>query len=113
MKKGEIWNVNLNPTAGPEQAGTRPVLIISPEVFNKVTQVPICVPITNGGDFARIRGFVVEITPEHKLKTTGVIRFDQPRSLAINDRAGDYIETVPAELLDEVCAKLIAILKAP
>jgi mRNA interferase MazF len=32
--RGEIWSANLNPTRGHEQAGERPVLIISTNPFN-------------------------------------------------------------------------------
>ncbi len=32
--RGEIWLVNLNPTRGHEQAGTRPALIVSVNLFN-------------------------------------------------------------------------------
>jgi mRNA interferase MazF len=32
--RGEIWLANLNPTRGHEQAGARPVLVISTNIFN-------------------------------------------------------------------------------
>jgi mRNA interferase MazF len=32
--RGEIWLADLNPTRGHEQAGARPVLIISTDPFN-------------------------------------------------------------------------------
>ena len=32
--RGEIWLADLNPTRGHEQAGARPVLIISTNAFN-------------------------------------------------------------------------------
>jgi mRNA-degrading endonuclease toxin of MazEF toxin-antitoxin module len=51
MKRGEIWLVGLDPTQGHEQKGRRPVLIVSPEAFNRVTRVPVVVPITSGGSF--------------------------------------------------------------
>ncbi|MCX6930352.1 MAG: type II toxin-antitoxin system PemK/MazF family toxin, partial [Verrucomicrobia bacterium] len=41
MRRGEIWLVGLDPAAGPEQQGRRPVLIVSPEAFNHVTKVPV------------------------------------------------------------------------
>jgi mRNA-degrading endonuclease toxin of MazEF toxin-antitoxin module len=41
MKRGEIWLVGLDPTQGHEQKGRRPVLIVSPEAFNRVTKVPV------------------------------------------------------------------------
>ena len=44
MKRGEIWLVGLDPTQGHEQKGRRPVLIVSPEAFNRVTKVPVVLP---------------------------------------------------------------------
>jgi mRNA interferase MazF len=47
MKQGEIWNANLNPTEGSEQAGLRPVLIISGNLLNENVPLVICCPITS------------------------------------------------------------------
>src|SRR6516225_5656201 len=62
MRRGEIWLVSLDPTSGHEQQGRRPVLIVSPEAFNRVTKLPVVVPITTGGGFARTAGFAVPLT---------------------------------------------------
>ena len=61
MRRGEIWLVGLDPTQGHEQKGRRPVLIVSPEAFNRVTKVPVVLPITSGGNFARTAGFAVAL----------------------------------------------------
>lgn len=47
MNQGEIWYTNLNPTEGSEQAGFRPVVIISGNLLNKNANVVICCPLTN------------------------------------------------------------------
>ena len=49
MKRGEIWLVSLDPSSGREQKGRRPVLVVSPEAFNRITKVPVVLPITSGG----------------------------------------------------------------
>ena len=49
MRRGDIYLVTLDPTEEHEQQGTRPVLVISPDEFNRVTQVPVVLPITSGG----------------------------------------------------------------
>ena len=54
MRRGEIYMVDLEPTKGREQRGHRPVLIVSPDAFNRATGLPVIVPITNGGDFALV-----------------------------------------------------------
>lgn len=46
MKQGEIWYVDLNPVKGSEQAGLRPVVIVSGNLANTYLQTVICCPIT-------------------------------------------------------------------
>ena len=53
-KRGDIYLVTLDPTEGHEQRGRRPVLVVSPGAFNQLTRVPIVLPITTGGNFARV-----------------------------------------------------------
>jgi mRNA interferase ChpB len=103
MERGDIYLVSLDPTSGHEQQGTRPVLVVSPTAFNKLTRTPVVVPITTGGSFARTAGFAV---PLSGTKTTGVIRCDQPRVLDIGSRHGRKIENVPDSIMDEVLARL-------
>ena len=62
MKRGEIYMVSLDPTQGHEQQGQRPVLIVSPTAFNEATKVPVVLPITSGGEFARRIGFAVPLS---------------------------------------------------
>ena len=47
MKQGEIWYANLDPTEGNEQAGFRPVLIVSGNLANEFAPVVLCCPITS------------------------------------------------------------------
>ena len=108
MKRGEIWLVGLDPTEGHEQKGRRPVLIVSPEMFNRVTKVPVVLPITSGGHFARTAGFAVPLTGAGT-KTTGVVRCDQPRALDLGARKGKRLERVSDEIMEEVLARLMPI----
>ena len=103
VKRGDIYMVSLDPTQGREQRGHRPVLIVSPSEFNAATRLPVVLPITNGGDFARRIAFAVEISG---IRTTGLVRCDQPRVLDIAERGGRKVDTLPAALLDDVLAKV-------
>jgi mRNA-degrading endonuclease toxin of MazEF toxin-antitoxin module len=105
VRRGDIYLVSLDPTAGNEQQGTRPVLVVSPDAFNEAIGVPVVVPITTGGAFARTRGFAVSLIGAGT-RTTGVIRCDQVRSLDLAARHGRRLESVPQEILDDVLAKL-------
>jgi mRNA-degrading endonuclease toxin of MazEF toxin-antitoxin module len=104
MKRGDIWLIGLDPTHGHEQKGRRPVLIVSPEACNRVTKVPVVLPITSGGKFARTAGFAVHLEGAGT-KTTGVVRCDQPRALDLGARGGKKLESVPDAIMDEVLAR--------
>jgi mRNA-degrading endonuclease toxin of MazEF toxin-antitoxin module len=108
MKRGEIWLVSLDPTSGHEQKGRRPVLIVSPETFNRITKLPVVLPITSGGNFARTAGFAVQITGAG-IKTEGIVRCDQPRTLDLAARGGRKLETVPDAIMEEVLARILPI----
>ena len=105
VERGDIYLVSLDPTQGHEQQGRRPVLVVSPGAFNRLTKVPIVVPITTGGNFARTRGFAVPLAGAGT-QTTGVVRCDQPRALDLDARGGRKLDSVPVAIIDEVLAKL-------
>jgi mRNA-degrading endonuclease toxin of MazEF toxin-antitoxin module len=106
MKQGDIYLISLDPTLGHEQQGKRPVLVVSPEAFNQVTKMPIVLPITSGGRFARNLGFAVELLGG---KTTGIVRCDQPRALDFEARKAKFLEKVSSDILDDVMARFTAI----
>jgi mRNA interferase ChpB len=103
MRRGDIYLVSLDPTEGREQRGSRPVLVVSASEFNEATRLPVVCPITSGGDFARRIGFAVPIAG---IKTTGVVRCDQPRVLDLAARNARKVDTLPASVMEEVLAKL-------
>ncbi|MCR1300259.1 MULTISPECIES: type II toxin-antitoxin system PemK/MazF family toxin [Enterobacter] len=109
MDRGEIWLVSLDPNAGHEQSGKRPVLIVSKASFNKLTRLPVVVPVTSGGKFARTAGFTVSLEGAGT-KTMGVIRCDQPRTIDMAVRNGMRLERIPDAVVNEVLARLDAIL---
>lgn len=109
MDRGEIWLVSLDPIAGHEQSGRRPVLIVSKASFNQFTRLPVVVPVTSGGNFARTAGFAVSLDGAGT-KTTGIIRCDQPRTIDMEARNGKRLERIPEAIVNEVLARLEAIL---
>ena len=105
MERGDIYLVSLDPSAGHEQQGKRPVLVVSLGKFNRLTGVPIVLPITTGGSFARTAGFTVSLMGTGT-QTIGVVRCDQPRSLDLRARGAKKLETVPNQIVDEVLSKV-------
>ncbi len=70
-----IWGVDLNPTRGSEQAGFRPVLVVSPDEMNKNLNTVIVAPMTT-----RRRGWPSRVRVRHNNKT-GEVALDQLRTL--------------------------------
>lgn len=105
MERGDIYLVSLDPTQGHEQQGRRPVLVVSPGPFNRLTKVPIVLPITTGGSFARIAGFAVSLAGAGT-RTTGVVRCDQPRALDFDAHRARRLEAAPDAVVEEVLARL-------
>ena len=110
MKQGEIWLVSLDPTARHEQSGSRPVLIVSPVEFNEATKLPVILPITNGGEFARRPGFAV---PVPGIMTTGVVRRDQPQPRVIDlaARHARKVDTLQEPILNKVLARIATLVE--
>lgn len=104
MRRGEIWSVDLEPTHGREQAGRRPVLIVSPDGLNAIS-APIVCPITAGGVAARMGGFTVPLIGSGT-STTGVVLCHQVRVVDLRARHGRRVERVPDFVLDDVLARL-------
>ena len=103
VRQKALGNAAQGPEGIREQRGSRPVLVVSPTEFNEATKLPVVLPITNGGEFARRLGFSVAVTG---IKTTGVVRCDQPRVIDLAARHGRKVDVLPEAILDEVLAKV-------
>ena len=109
MDRGDIYHVSLDPTQGREQAGRRYILIVSPRDFNRFGTPLVC-PITQGGNFARDKGFAVSLSGLG-MKTQGVVLCNQPRVLDLQTRHATFTEKAPQVIVDEVLAKLVTLLE--
>ena len=107
--RGEIWHVTLNPVAGKEQQGLRPVLVVSDKEFNRSGLVLIC-PVTQGGQQARFAGFAVSLM-NTGTETQGVVMCNHPRTIDDAARAARFVEHVPDHVVDEVLARLQALVE--
>lgn len=76
----EVWLAQLDPIAGHEQAGTRPVVVISRDAFNAAGwRVCVCVPLSTR-DRASPLHVRVE-PPEGGVRATSFALVDQVRTL--------------------------------
>jgi len=81
MEQGEIWNANLSPTKGSEQAGIRPVVILSGNLLNQHLNIVICCPLTT--QIKNYKGnIILQPNSENKLKKTSEILTFHIRSVS-------------------------------
>lgn len=100
IERGEVWLVDLNPVKGHEQAGKRPCLVISVNLFNQgASGLVVVLPITS-----KQKGipFHVEINPsEGGVKMPSFIKCEDVRSISV-ERLDKYWGTVSSETLAAV-----------
>lgn len=81
ISRGEVWLVNLNPVRGREQAGRRPCLVISVDLFNNgPADLVVALPITSKNK--RIPFHVAVDPPEGGLKIRSFIKCEDVRSIS-------------------------------
>ena len=107
--RGDIRWADLNPVRGSEQAGLRPVLILSQDIFNERSGTVIAVALTSQPQKA---GFplTLEITTAHLPKKSWV-RISQIRTLSVK-RLGKMIGRVSPEEIERIVEGLNEIIGA-
>ncbi len=103
-KKGDVIWLDFDPQAGQEQAGRRPALIISGQRYNQVTGLAMVCPITT-----KVKGYPFEVGLTGTI-TTGVVLSNHLKSLDWKVRKAEFIEECPKLILEDVLAKIQAIL---
>ncbi|MBU1277027.1 MAG: endoribonuclease MazF [Proteobacteria bacterium] len=102
---GDLVWLEFDPQAGHEQAGRRPGLVLSPVAYNKPSGLMIVCPITN-----QAKGYPFEVSLPSGLKIQGVVLVDQVKNLDWKARNADKSDVVPRAVMDDVLAKLSALL---
>jgi mRNA interferase MazF len=79
--RGEVWMVGLDPTKGREQAGKRPALVLSVDLFNHgPAELVVVLPITS-----KSKGIPFHVpikAPEGGLKLESFIKCEDVRSIS-------------------------------
>jgi mRNA interferase MazF len=97
--RGEVRWADLNPVRGREQAGLRPVLILSHDVFNERSGTVIAMAITSQSQDA---GFPLSLEIEsRRLPKKSWVKISQIRTLSV-ERIGRRISRLSPEQLDQV-----------
>ena len=107
--RGEVYWADLNPVRGQEQAGRRPVLIISHDVFNERSRTVIAMAITSQAQRA---GFPLALEiAEPGLPKRSWLKISQVRTLSVL-RLGERITALSPEFVNEAVDGLNEIVAA-
>ena len=83
VRRGEVYDARLDPTEGSEQAGIRPVIVVSRDAINLASSVVIVVPCTTYRTGRRVYPSQVLLTAsEGGLTNDSVALGEQVRALA-------------------------------
>ncbi len=103
IKRGEIYFVNLNPVKGREQAGQRPVLVLSIDAINQLPLVVTVVVGTKGENISRDYPTNVRVsTSESGLPLETVFLGFQIRSLDLARFTSEPAGILTEEKMNEV-----------
>lgn len=108
--RGDILELSLDPVQGREIRGSRPVLVLSADMFNRASGLLLVAPITQGGNASRETGFSVTLMGLGT-KTQGVVLCDQTRTVDARARSFRKIEKAPETVVEEALDAVRAILE--
>lgn len=96
--RGDVFMANLEPRAGSEQGGTRPIVVVSRDAINKNSPVVVICPITDAANKKKIYPSHVRV-PSGKggLRMDSVVVCEQVRAISntrLCDRLGNFDRTV-------------------
>ena len=102
--RGDVYWADLNPVRGREQAGLRPVLVLSQDIFNRRSETVIAMAITSQPQRA---GFPLALAlPDGTLPKPSWVKISQVRTISI-DRLGKRIGSMGPEDLNQVVNGLV------
>ena len=111
IRRGEIYFVNLSPVKGREQAGQRPVLVLSIDEINQLPLVVTVVVGTKGENLSRDYPTNVRVLPEEsglpmetvflcfQIRSLDPKRFSERAAGRATDAALEKIETAVSHCL--------------
>lgn len=97
LRQGDIIKLNFNPQSGHEQAGYRPALVVSNDIFHQKTNLVIVCPISN-----TLNDFPLHVKLDSRTTTTGSILCQHIKSLDVVSRSYVFVEHLPDDILQEV-----------
>ena len=106
FEQGDIVYLDFDPQSGHEQRGRRPALVVSNNLFNRVSSLTMVCPITHTD-----RNHPFHLRLDGRTKTDGVILCDQARMLDLRSRHAACAERAPEEITAEAVDMILGFLE--
>jgi mRNA interferase MazF len=104
-ERGDLVWIDFDPQSGREQAGRRPALVLTPASYNRPSGLAVLCPITS-----RIKGYPFEVVLPAGGQVQGVVLCDHATSVDWRSRRAEFLGVAPAQVLEEVTAKVQALI---
>jgi len=102
VRRGDVVIVELDPTQGSEQRGTRPCLVVQNDIGNANAPTTIVVPFTTSFGEQLYPFEVLVPAEECALRKDSVALCSQIRTISIEHRISENIGSIPQKRIDEV-----------
>jgi mRNA interferase MazF len=100
-----IW-LDFTPQAGREQAGRRPAVVLSPRSYNEKTSLAVVCPVTS-----HVKGYPFEVSLPAGSRIRGTILSDHLKNLDWRQRQAQKAGKIPRSILEQVRARVAALLE--
>jgi mRNA interferase MazF len=102
VKQGDIIKLDLSPTAGHEQSGYRPAVVVSNDFAITKTNMVYIAPITSVA-----RHFPLHVMLDDRTQTTGEVLCEHVKAVDLYARKYTFVERLPEDILEEVLTCII------
>jgi mRNA interferase MazF len=100
--RGDIFSARLDPTEGSEQAGTRPVVVVSRDSINANSPVVVVVPVTDAANVKRSYPSHIHIPKgSGGLTMDSIAKAEQIRAIHVS-RLVAYYSRLDKEILERL-----------
>ena len=110
--RGDVFSARLDPTEGSEQAGTRPVIVVSRDSINANSPVIVAVPVTDAANVKRVYPSHVYLAKNSGgLKMDSIAKTEQIRAIQTS-RFVSYLgrlDTTRLKMLDDAIKITLAL----
>lgn len=111
-RRGEVWQVNFNPTKGSEIRKLRPAVVVSSDAVGMLP-IKLIAPITTWNESFASKLWLVKIEPSETngLTQQSVVDTLQVRCVDVRARFIKKIGVFPSSIMEEIAASIAIVIE--